>query len=639
MDDSQVAWLVADSAIAVAEAIEELVGDGTGAAGDDVSLEVAPRRSRHETIRKRFAATRFAVGAMPDFPSGTVTFLFTDIEGSTALWERDRAAMQRAVQCHLAVLRAAIAAHGGVLFKVVGDAVQAAFHTAPQAVAAAVASQRALTGEDSGTVSPVRVRMALHAGEATPDERGDYLAASLNRLARLLSTGHGGQVLTSQAVQQLVRGALPQGVETRSLGEHRLRDLQEPEVVFQIAAPGLLDAFPPLRSLPSHPTNLATPPTRLIGREAELPGVLLLLEEGARLVTLTGPGGTGKTRLALEAAAEALASFPGGVWFLDLASVTDPTLLLDQIAGVLGIREYVDRGPLDQMANALAGRRTLLVLDNLEQFRPFDMLGRIVADVLGAAPELAILATSRAPLRLGLEREVPVPPLPLPTATETALEALSASPAVALFVTRAAAARPGFVLTPQTAPAVAELCRRLDGLPLAIELAAARVRALGPADILARLGERLDLLADRGPDRPGRQRTLEATIAWSHHLLAADEQAALRRLAVFAGFDLAAAESVLGSMNPTVPDALASLELLVEQSLVRTEEQPDGSLRYHMLETVRSFARARLRECGGGRRTRRAGRTPSILPPATRTRGSRCPNCRSSSGWRRTPAT
>jgi class 3 adenylate cyclase len=276
---------------------------------------------------------------MTDLPRGTVTFLFTDIEGSTALWERDRQAMAAAVERHIALLDAAIHAHGGIHFKTIGDAVQAAFPTAPSAIAAALDAQRALLAQDWGEIGSLRVRMALHAGEAAPDDRGDYLAAPLNRLSRLLSVGYGGQILLSQSVQQLTRGALPDGAAVQDLGEHWLRDLLEPERVWQVLAPDLPDAFPPLRSLTSRPHNLPPPATALVGREAEVGQLLRLFADEVRLVTLTGPGGSGKTRLALAVASELLERFSGGVWFLDLAAVTDPDLLLPQIATVLGVRQ------------------------------------------------------------------------------------------------------------------------------------------------------------------------------------------------------------------------------------------------------------------------------------------------------------
>jgi predicted ATPase/class 3 adenylate cyclase len=536
---------------------------------------------------------------MPDYPSGTVTFLFTDIEGSTARWEQNRAAMEVAVQRHLVLLDAAIEANGGVHFKTVGDAVQAAFPTAAQGMAAAVAAQQALSSEPwPAALGPLRVRIALHAAAATPVD-GDYLAPSLNRLSRLLLVSHGGQVVLTETVRRLLDNALAPETSLRDLGEHRLRDLLEPERVWQVVAPGLPADFPPLRSLTVRPHNLPPPLTPLIGREPEVTTLVQVFRDGARLVTVTGAGGTGKTRLALEAAAELLEDFPDGVWFLDLAGLTDPALLLPQIAATLEVRQSGEQPLAERLADFLAGRRVLLVLDNLEQFRPYDELGRVVAGLVVATPGLAILATSRAPLQLRIEHEFPLPPLPVPAARESTVAVLAESPAVQLFVSRAQAVRPSFTLGPHNATAIAALCRRLDGLPLALELAAARVRALTPADILHRLGSRLDLLADGGADRPDRQRTLEATIAWSFGLLMKEHQAAFRRLAVFSGgctFD--AAETVLAAFADPPVDGLSAVTTLVEQGLLRDEEQADGTLRFRMLETVRAFGLDRLLESG-----------------------------------------
>ncbi len=457
---------------------------------------------------------------MTDLPSGTVTFLFTDIEGSTRRWQLDAVAMTDAVARHLSLLRDAIQRSGGVPFKTVGDAVQAAFPTAPQAVQAAVAAQQALLAESwPEPLQPLRVRMALHAGEAAPRD-GDYLAPMLNRLARLLGVSHGGQILVSSAVCGLLRDQKLPDITLRFLGEQQLRDLLEPEQVWQVVAPELPADFPPLHSPGTPPPqNLPAPATPLIGRETEVATVLRLFSESMRLVTVTGTGGTGKTRLALAAAAESLDDFAGGVWFLDLAALTEPRMLLPQIAAVVGVRESGEAPLAEQLAQHFADQRVLLLLDNLEQFRPANELARTVANLLAAAPTLAILATSRAPLRLRQERELPLAPLPVPSSRETAVATLQTSPSVQLFVSRAQAVRPGFTLGPHNAQAVAELCRRLDGLPLALELAAARIRALAPADILKRLGNRLDLLADPRSDRPDRQRTLEATVAWSYDLL------------------------------------------------------------------------------------------------------------------------
>jgi predicted ATPase/class 3 adenylate cyclase len=528
---------------------------------------------------------------MPDLPSGTVTFLFTDIEGSTALWERDHTAMATAVDRHLALLRAAIEAHGGVLFKVVGDAVQAAFAAAPGAIAAAVAAQRAVQTEPwPDPPGSLHVRMALHAGEAVPRE-DDYLAAPLNRLARLLAAGHGTQVLLTEVVERLVQGTLSAEVSLRLLGTHRLRDLHEPEEVFQVVAPGLPDQFPPLLSLPHHPTNLTIPPTSLIGRETEVAAILLMLDAGTRLLTLTGPGGTGKTRLALEIGAESLDHYPDGVFFVDLSPLTDPTLVVPTIAATLGVREVIGQPLLHTLSGFLATKRQLLLLDNCERILA---AAPDVATLLAASSTVSILATSRASLHIRGEHEFPLLTLPLPTADRLPpLEELAQVPAVALFVDLASASRPDFALTAENAAAVAAICQRLDGLPLAIELAAARIKALPPAALLTRLEQRLPLLTGGGRDLPTRQRTMRDALAWSYDLLAAEEQALFRRLAVFAGgFTLAAAEAVAGA--DAEGNVLDGVVALVEQSLLRPLPGLDDEPRYQMLETVREFGLERL---------------------------------------------
>ena len=538
-------------------------------------------------------------------PSGTVVFLFTDIEGSTRRWEEDATAADALVGRHLALLREAIEAHRGVLFKTVGDAVQAAFPTASGALAGALDGQRALLAEARSPGGMPGVRMALHAGDAAPDARGDYLAAPLNRLSRLLAAGHGGQVLLTQAVQLLTRGALPEGASLRDLGEHRLRDLREPERVFQLLHPDLPAAFPPLLSVDARPNNLPQPPTPFLGRAREVEAVVELLaspEVAPRLLTLTGPGGTGKTRLALAAATALLAAgaYPDGVFFVPLAPVADPALVPAAVAEALALRD--DGRPLPEtLADALRARALLLVLDNVEHLpeaAPF------VAGLLAACPRLVVLATSRAPLRLRGERELPVPPLPLPRRKPPPSPAqLSHYDAVRLFVERARAVRPDFGVTEENAPAVAEICRRLDGLPLAIELAAARVRLLPPQAMLARLDRALPLLTGGPRDLPDRQRTLRATIDWSHDLLSPDEQALFRRLAVFAGgWTLEAAEAVADPDGGL--DAFAGFETLSEQSLVTQAETPDGEIRFAMLETIREFARERLEAAGEGAETR-----------------------------------
>jgi predicted ATPase/class 3 adenylate cyclase len=539
---------------------------------------------------------------MPDLPSGTVTFLFTDIEGSTPLWERDRQAMATAVERHIALLDAAIQAHGGIHFKTVGDAVQAAFPTAPDAVIAAVDAQRALVAEDWGEIGPLHVRMALHVGEGLPDDRGDYLAAPLNRLARLLSTGYGGQILLSQSVQQLTRGALPAGTKLRDLGEHRLRDLLEPERVFQLVHPELPAEFPPLRTLRSRPNNLPRQPTPLVGREREVSAVAdLLRSDPVQLVTLTGPGGVGKTRLGLQAVADLLDAFPDGAFFVELAPLTDPALVPSTVARVLGVRVEVGEPVVGLLEDFLRDRRLLLLLDNVEHLLP---AASLVSDLLRACPTLKVLATSRTPLRLRGEREFVIAPLAVPTLQRAPdLAALEQNDAVRLFVARAQEVRADLALTPDNAAAIAETVRRLDGLPLALELAAARLRILTPAALLARLDRRLPLLTGGSQDLPERQKTLRDTIAWSVDLLPDDQQVLLRRLAVFAGgATLEAVEAVCAGDG----DALDGLTGLVEQSLVRQREAPGDEPRFVMLETIREFAVEQLRDSGEERTVREA---------------------------------
>jgi predicted ATPase/class 3 adenylate cyclase len=532
---------------------------------------------------------------MADLPRGTVTFLFTDIEGSTAIWERDREAMATAVARHLALLDAAISAHGGVHFKTVGDGVQATFPTAPQAVAAAFEAQRALCAEDWRGVGELRVRMALHAGEAEPDALGDFLTAPLNRLSRLLSAGHGGQILLSQTVQQLSRAALPAGNELRDLGEHRLRDLLEPERIFQLLHPELPDRFPTLKTLESRPNNLPLQPTPFLGREREVSEVVERLgRPDVRLLTLTGPGGTGKTRLALQAAAELLEDFANGVFFVDLAPLIDPDLVPGAIAAVLGVREEGGRRVHERLRDVLSPQTLLLVLDNFERLTKAAI---VVSELLIACPGLKVLATSRVPLHVRAEQLYPVPPLTLPGPAESSdAGAIAHSEAVQLFVERAQAARPDFALTVPHAPVVAEIVRRLDGLPLAIELAAARVRLLPPAALLKRLESRLSVLTGGPRDAPVRQRTLRDEIAWSYGLLSNDEQALFRRLAAFVGgCTLAAAEAVAGRDGDL--DVFAGLGSLVDSSLVRQDEH-DGEPRFTMLETIREYGLERLTESG-----------------------------------------
>ncbi|MFN8423255.1 MAG: tetratricopeptide repeat protein [Anaerolineae bacterium] len=552
-----------------------------------------------------------------------MAFLFSDIQGSTVRWERDADAMRADLARHDAALERAIADHGGVWFKRVGDAVQAAFHAARDALAAAVDAQRGLAAADWGPGGPLSVRMAVHVGDAAP-RAGDYVAPCLNRLARLMAAGHGGQVLVSQAVALLVRDALPPGVALRSLGTHRLRDLLAPEEVFQAVVDGLPSDFPALRTLDVHPNNLPQALTPLIDRADEMAAVSeLLTRADGRLITLTGPGGIGKSRLALQLAADALEAFPDGVYFVPLSAVGDPALVLPAVAGAIGVPEGRGEPLAATLAAGLATRRMLVVLDNLEQVLA---VGPDLTALLEACAGLTFLVTSRAPLRVRGEREYAVGPLGLPgpagpdadgsdvdageataagplEAADTG--AIARSPAVMLFVSRAQATAADFALTPDNAAAVAEICRRLDGLPLAIELAAARVRLLPPAALLARLAGRLPQLGGGLRDLPARQQTLAATLDWSHALLTADQQALLRRLSVFrGGWTLELADAICaagagdgGGAAAEAVDVLDALAALIDMSLVQPSPAGDGA-RFSMFRVVTEYAAERLAESG-----------------------------------------
>ncbi len=537
---------------------------------------------------------------MPELPHGTVTFLFTDIAGSTRLWRDHRAAMEQAYARHDALLREAITAHRGVVYKVIGDALQVAFPSAPEAVAAALEAQFGLDLEPWPLPEPLRVRMALHAGDVDPEPDGDYRSPVLNRLGRLLGVGYGGQVLLSHAVRGLSHERLPEDAGLLDLGEHRLKDLLEPEHLYQLVHPGLPSDFPPLKTLDQRRHNLPLQPTPFLGRETEVARVVERLQDpGVRLLTLTGPGGMGKTRLALQAAAEVVEAFPDGVWFVPLAPLSDPALVPSAIASALGVREEGGRSLSEALGDFLREKRLLLVLDNFEQVIT---AAPPVAELIAVAPGLTVLVTSRAPLRLQSEREHPVPPLGLPRRKPPpTLEQLGQYEAVRLFISRAQAVKPDFAITNQSAPAVAELCWRLDGLPLAIELAAARVRVLSPQTMLRRLEQRLPLLTGGARDAPARQQTLRGAIAWSYDLLEPDEQKLFRRLSIFAGgWTLEAAEAVAGSpgSGELGLDVLEGLERLVQHSLVRQEEGLGGECRYQMLETIREYGVDELASAG-----------------------------------------
>jgi predicted ATPase/class 3 adenylate cyclase/Tfp pilus assembly protein PilF len=527
-------------------------------------------------------------------PTGTVTFLYTDIEGSTRLWQEHPAVMPRVIERHDALLRELVTLHSGIVFRTMGDAICAAFPTASEALAAAVGGQRALLATTWDDGIALRVRMALHSG-AAETRQGDYVGHTLNRVARLMAAGHGGQILLSGATYELVRDQIPSDTEIRDLGEHRLKDLVMPERIYQACVRDLPAEFPPLRTIDAHPTNLPVEPTSYVGRERETQEVVTLLrQDGVRLLTLTGPGGTGKTRLSVRAGAMLLGDFPDGVFFVSLGSVADPALLAPTIVAALGIQDVAGQPLETTLQQYLRDKRLLLVLDNFEHLTERSPL---VADILTAAPHVKMLVTSRSVLRLSTEHDYAVPPLAIPDVEHLpTLEALSQYDAVALFIQRARAARADFMVTNENAPAVAEICARLDGLPLAIELAAARVRLFPPQSLLRRLESRLQTLTGGALDLPARQQTLRGALDWSHSLLTPDEQRLLARLSIFAGpWTLEAAEEICNEDNSL--DLLQGVESLVEKSLLRQEDR-EGEPYFSMLQTIREYAMEKLQQGG-----------------------------------------
>ena len=528
----------------------------------------------------------------PPTPS-PVTFLFTDVEGSTRLWEAHPQEMPGALAQHFRILGDAIEVLGGSAVSDTGDGIFAVFPAPTAAVSAAVAAQRALVGASWGAVGPLRVRMGLHTGDADRAHR-DFHGPEVNRCARLMATAHGGQVIVSEATYSLVRDNAPPGVTFLDLGEHRLKDLARAERIHQVIHPDLPAEFPPLRSLGAFPNNLPAELSSFIGRTVELAAVQEALSR-TRLVTLTGAGGAGKTRLGLQVAADRIEHHPDGVWFVDLAGLSDPRLVAQAVVSTLHLPEPAGRPALEALTTHLASRDLLILLDNCEHL--ITAAAELVDAVLRASPNVRFIATSREPLNVPGEATWRVPSLSLPEeAPDAGLGGSEESEAVALFVERARAADPTFALTPERHLVVATICRRLDGLPLAIELAAARVRALSVEEIAARLNDRFSLLTGGARTALPRQRTLEAAVGWSYDLLAPDERRLFARLSVFAGtFDLAAVEAVCSGDGIPRDQVLDLLAKLVDKSLV-SALHVSGRSRYRLLETLRDYARNRLSE-------------------------------------------
>ncbi len=541
---------------------------------------------------------------------GTATFLMTDIAGSTRLWEQEAEAMPAALAAHDAILRSAVERSGGMVVKTTGDGILARFDESSDAVAAAVESQRALAARPWELAAPLRVRAALHSGSAQARE-GDYFGPALNRVARLLALGHGGQILLSGVAAALAGDRLAAGLRLRDLGEHRLRDLEQPEHVFQLTVPDLPSEFPPLRSTGSGLTNLPTQLTSFVGREREMGAVSGLLGAN-RLVTLIGVGGTGKTRLMIQVASGAAARYRDGAWLVELAPVSDPDLIVAEVARALGVREEPGRALLASLVDFLRFKELLLLIDNCEHV--ISAVAELVDDLLAACPALVVVATSREALGVAGEAVFQVPSLAVPAVVdpplahggaqgsavldEGSLRDLGAVDAVRLFVERATATVPSFALTRANASSVVEICRRLDGIPLAIELAAARVTVLSPQEIATRLGDRFRLLTGGRRTAVPRQQTLQALIDWSWDLLTEADRRLLRRLSVFAGgWTLAAAEAIAGDgVGDGTLETLDGLERLAARSLISVDR---GLVtRYRMLETIRQYARDRLIESG-----------------------------------------
>jgi predicted ATPase/class 3 adenylate cyclase len=535
-------------------------------------------------------------------PTGTVTFLFSDIEGSTQKWERHRDAMKAAVARQEDLMRAAISGQGGYIFKTLGDAFCAAFPTAPQAASAAIDAQRALGKEDFSKVEGLLVRMGLHTGYAE-ERNADYFGPAVNRVARIMSVGHGGQVLLSEVTRELAHGDLPAGVSLLDLGSHRLRDLTEPEHVWQLTIEDIPAEFPPLRSLDALPNNLPNQPTSFCGRDHDLEEVKSLLAKH-QLLTLTGAGGIGKTRLALQVGADLLDRYSDGVWLADLAPITDQALVSSVIAQVLGMTQVEGRRVDESLPLWLKRKNLLLILDNCEHL--LETVAKIADSIVRNCPHMRLLATSRQALGIGGEHVLRLASLDVPhKIADLTPAAVMKFDAVTLFVDRAGSVDRTFALTADNAPIIAEICRRLDGIPLAIELAAARVKVLSIPNLAQRLNERFKILTGGSRTALPRQKTLSALIDWSYDLLTPQEQLLFIRLSIFAGgFGLDAATTICGGEGLDEIDVLDLLTSLTDKSLV-VADTTGAQERYHLLESTRAYALDKLTTAGQREHTAR----------------------------------
>jgi predicted ATPase/class 3 adenylate cyclase len=534
-------------------------------------------------------------------PRGTVTFLFTDIESSTRLMQLMGERYPEAQTAHHAILRAAFTSNSGHELRTEGDSFFCVFASAVDACSAAAEAQRGLAAHRWGDAIAIKVRTGLHTGEA-PLVGNEYIGMDVHHAARIAAAASGGQVLISETTRGIVEEKLPSGLRLRDLGAHRLKDLVRPERLYQLVIDGLQETFPPPRTLDAIQNNLPTQLTSFIGREAEV-GAAKHLLQNTRLLTLTGPGGIGKTRLSLQVAAESASSFPGGLFFIPLSAARDPDLIASAVAQVLGIPVSGSRLPIEAVRDHLSDKTTLLVLDNFEQLLPGGAL--IVSQLLHAGPGVKVLVSSRSVLHVYGEQEFPVEPLRLPDPQSLpGLGALSQYEAVRLFIERAVAAKPDFQATNKNAPAIAGICERVDGLPLAIELAAARIKLFSPQALLSRLETSLAVLGSGARDRPGRQQTLRGAIDWSYDLLDDPHKRLLARFSVFArGANLEQAVGVCGPPEEVGGDILTGLDELADHSLLRRLPDFDEP-RVLMLQTIREFAADKLEMSAEARQVR-----------------------------------